>query len=48
MKIREVMLTAAGCAAGRLAGKINAMIVASKEGKMAQNAGVIGRSVNFM
>ena len=35
-------------AAGRLAGKINAMIVVSKEGKMAQNAGVTGRSVNFM
>ena len=48
MKTREVVLTAAICAAGRLAGKINAMIVASKEGKMAQNAGVIGRSVNFM
>ena len=48
MKTREVVLTAAGCAAGRLAGKINAMIVASKEGKMAQNAGVTGRSVNFM
>ena len=44
MKTREVVLTAAG----RLAGKINAMIVASKEGKMAQNAGVTGCSVNFM
>lgn len=33
MKIREVMLTAAGCAAGRLAGKINAMICCVGRGK---------------